>query len=273
MPIQATRLETDEDVRRALALHRPGARAAAMPVNGGPAPADDGPPLFRPSLRPATPVLTIYDDSAESGESVRIRKDQFVIGRTEGDLVIPHDGQMSSRHAAIQQKTSKDNVRWTLVDLKSTNGTFVRVSQALLEDGAEFIVGRTRLKFERSPNSAGPPKATSPAEQATQLWQNQTPNDASPALVELSADGKGRRLLLNTHETWLGKDPGHCQFVLSADPFVSARHARVRLDEEGRWVLENNKSINGVWLKVEQIAFKGSCRFMLGEQRFCVQLP
>lgn len=79
--------------------------------------------------------------------------------------------------------------------------------------------------------------------------------------------------MLNNPEVWLGKDPGHCQMVLPADPFVSARHARIRCDEEGRWVLENNKSVNGVWLKIEQITIKDSCRFMLGEQLFLLQVP
>ena len=80
----------------------------------------------------------------------------------------------------------------------------------------------------------------------------------------------GARFLLNRPENWLGKDAGHCQIVLSADPLVSARHARVRRQEDGRWVLENNKSVNGVWLRVDQISFKGVCRFMLGEQRFVI---
>jgi FHA domain len=274
MPIQATRLETEEDVRRALMMHRPGARPAASPVVGGPAPADDGPPLFRPSLRPPTPILTIYDDGTESGETVRIRQQEFVIGRTEGDVAIPHDGQLSSRHAALQFKESKGKSRWTLVDLKSKNGTFVRIGHAVLDHGMEFIVGRTRLRFECRPvaHAAGS-KSSRAAEQATQMWQDHSAAELSPTLIELTAAGAGHRVLLNKPEIWLGKDAGHCQMVLPADPFVSARHARIRCDEEGRWVLENNKSVNGVWLKIDQIAFKGSCRFMLGEQQFAVQVP
>jgi pSer/pThr/pTyr-binding forkhead associated (FHA) protein len=273
MPIQTTRLETEEDVQRALKALRPGA-AAAKPVRaGGPAPADDAPPFFRPALRPPTPILTICDDGAESGETVRIRKKEFVIGRTEGDLTIPHDGQMSGRHAAIKQTIVKDALRWALVDLGSMNGTFVRVSHALLEDGTELILGRTRLRFEnKSSAHAAKPKPPA-AEQTTQLWQPPPSNNDSPAIVEVTSDGSARRVLLNKQEVWLGKDASNCQMVLPADPFVSARHARIRCDDEGRWVIENNKSVNGVWLKVDQIVFKDSCRFMLGEQAFLVQVP
>jgi pSer/pThr/pTyr-binding forkhead associated (FHA) protein len=273
MPLQATRLETEEDVRRALNAHRAGASPAKVPTAGRPAPPDDA-PFFRPSLRPTTPILTICDDGLESGETQRVRKKEFVIGRTEGDLTIPHDGQMSGRHAAVRQTTVKDQIRWALVDLKSTNGTFVRVGHAVLENGSEFVLGRTRLRFESKSaarNTTSKPAAT--AEQATQLWQPPTSSNEAPAIVELTNDGTGRRVLLSKPEVWLGKDAAHCQIVLPADPFASARHARIRCDDEGRWVLENNKSVNGVWLKIDQIGIKDSCRFMLGEQLFLFQLP
>jgi pSer/pThr/pTyr-binding forkhead associated (FHA) protein len=274
MPIQATRLETEEDVRRALNAIRPGGGAAKAPMAGGPAPADDAPPFFRPALRPPTPIVTICDDGAESGETVRVRKKEFVIGRTEGDLVIPHDGQMSSRHAILKQTTANDKIRWAIVDLKSTNGTFVRVGHATLEDGSEFVIGRTRLRFEnKSAVRSAAPKAASPADQATVPWQPPPSANDAPAIVELSNEGGPRRVLLNKPEIWLGKDSSHCQMVLPADPFVSARHARIRCDDEGRWVLENNKSVNGVWLKIDQIVIKDSCRFMLGEQLFLLQVP
>jgi pSer/pThr/pTyr-binding forkhead associated (FHA) protein len=207
----------------------------------------------------------------ETGETIRIRKKEFVIGRADGDLTIPHDGQMSSRHAAIRLTVAKDATRWALVDLGSTNGTFVRVSHALLEDGSEIIVGRTRLRFENKL----PAHATkaAPVEQTTQLWQPAPSSQDAPAIVEVTNDGSSRRVLLTKAEHWIGRDAAHCQTVLSGDPFASARHARIRCNEEGRWVVENNKSVNGVWLKVDQIVFKDSCRFMLGEQVFLVQVP
>jgi hypothetical protein len=218
-----------------------------------------------------TPILTVYDDGSEDGESIRIRKEQFVIGRAEGDLVIPHDSQMSSRHAELRQTVVRDKLRWTLVDLKSTNGTYVRIGHAVLEHGQEFILGRSRFRFENPPAERSQPKPA--GRQSTRPWQNPATNHAAPAVVELTADGSGPRVLLARPEIWLGKDAGYCQLAISADPFVSARHARIRRDEEGRWILENNKSVNGVWLRIEQIAFKGTCRFLLGEQQFMVRVP
>ena len=105
MADEGTRLETDEDVRRVLQMHRQPA-AGRLPVQAATAAADDCPPLFRPKLRPPTPVLIVCDDGSESGESVRIRKDRFVIGRTEGDVTIPNDSQISSRHAECGNRSS-----------------------------------------------------------------------------------------------------------------------------------------------------------------------
>ena len=269
MAVQGTRLETNEEVREALARYRPPARGAA-PLNQQPAPPDDNPPLFRPTRRPPMPVLTVFDDGSEKGESIRIRKEAFAIGRTEGDLVIAYEGQMSARHAELRCSASKNKHHWQLVDLNSTNGTYVRIGHAVLEHGQEFIVGRTRFRFE---HEAVPSAGRSAANQATQPWQTGAANVLTPSIVELNATLDGPRLVITQSETWLGKDANYCQLVLRDDPFVSARHARVHRDEEGRWIIENNKSLNGVWLRIQRLLLKGTCRFLLGEQQFMVRIP
>jgi pSer/pThr/pTyr-binding forkhead associated (FHA) protein len=271
MADQGTRLETDDDVRHALQSYRRAAKGGLPPGNA-PAAADDCPPLFRPTLRPPTPILTVCDDGSEDGESIRIRKDYFAIGRTEGDLVIPNDTQISSRHAELRLAHVKDKCRWSLVDLQSTNGTYVRVGQAILEHGQEFLIGCERFRYEnQSAVGPAPQKAAPSMEQGTRLWQAPPAIAACPALVALTGAGNGTRFLLDGHENWLGRDATRCQIVLSKDPLVSARHARIRRHDDGRWLLENNKSVNGVWLRVKQISFKGNCRFMLGEQKFIIQ--
>ncbi len=270
MPVQGTRLETDEDVRQALQMQRP---ASPVAPTGRPTPADDSPPPWRPVSRPPTPLLTIFDDGAEDGETVRVRKDRFVIGRTEGDLVIPNDTQMSSRHAELRQSFSKGKHRWTLIDLNSTNGVYVRIGHAVLEHNQEFLVGRTRYRFECTvtPEASVAP-AASPREQATRLWHNAASPASLPAVVELGTDGSGSRAVVSGVEFWIGRDPGHCQLVAS-DSFASARHAVIRRDGDGRWVFESNKAANGLWLRIDQITFSSVCRFLLGEQMFSVRVP
>ena len=40
-------------------------------------------------------------------------------------------------------------------------------------------------------------------------------------------------------------------------------------DGKGQWHVENNKSLNGVWLRItEAMPLGGVCQFRVGEQRF-----
>lgn len=270
-----TRLETDDEVRQALERYRPPTgeipRKAAAP-SAPPAPPVDQPPLFRPSQRPGVPILIVMDDGEEDGEIIRIRKEIFVIGRGEGDLVIPHDGQMSARHAEIRRVPHKGKYRWQLVDLGSTNGTFARATSAVLEHGQEFLVGQSRFRFDLPTAGMAPAPEIPAGHQTTRNWQT-GPVAIMPILVSLCGMEDGPRLTINKREVWFGSDAGQCQVVLANDPFVSRRHARLVRDESGRWQLENNRSPNGVWLRVEQVPLKGSCQFLLGEQRFKIRIP
>ena len=286
MSIQGTRLETAEEVRQALASHRAGGAVAAPRPAGqaavrverelpmvprSAAPADDAPIPFRPTRRPPTPILVVHDDGEEDGELVRLRQERLLIGRTDGDLTFPQDVQMSGRHAELVRTFSKEKFRWHLADLKSTNGTYVRIGHAILEHTQQFIVGRTRYRFD---NPAATTNAESPARgvQTTQLWQSNSAAEQLPTLVEVGVDGGGTVTALRGCEAWIGKDTSYCQVVPSDDPFVSARHARLRQDEAGRWTIENNKSFNGVWLRVDRIQLKGTCSFLLGEQQFTLRI-
>ena len=60
-------------------------------------------PSFRPRQRPSMALLTIYDDGRDDGEEIRVRRESTVIGRGQGDVVIPHDDRMSGKHAEIRR--------------------------------------------------------------------------------------------------------------------------------------------------------------------------
>ncbi|HEX4340444.1 MAG TPA: GGDEF domain-containing protein [Polyangiaceae bacterium] len=96
----------------------------------------------RAKFRPALVVM--------SGERVGVRasvQSNVTVGR-DGDstLVLPDQG-VSSRHAIIQDRGDS----FVLVDLDSTNGTFVngqRVSEAELRNGDKLGFGTTMVRFE-----------------------------------------------------------------------------------------------------------------------------
>jgi two-component system, cell cycle response regulator len=95
------------------------------------------------------PALIIYD-GGEIGGLHSLSSDVTVIGRTAGcDIVIP-ESRVSRRHAIIR-RVALGGDQFEVVDLGSTNGTFVdgdRVGQVVLQRGSKVAIGGRVLKFE-----------------------------------------------------------------------------------------------------------------------------
>ena len=68
--------------------------------------------LFSRRRRLPNPKLMVVDDhSASDGEVIRVRKQEFVTGRREGDLIIESDFGMSSKHAMLHGKLENGRMR------------------------------------------------------------------------------------------------------------------------------------------------------------------
>lgn len=264
-----TVIETDEDVRQAI-LSGYKAQPTAPPTPAvKPVEAARSANLFRPTGRPPVALLTVQDDGRNDGEVIRIRQPRFVIGRAEGDLTIPIDGRISSRHVEITLQSVGGLHRWVVTDLQSTHGMFVRVSRTALADGAEFLVGNGRYYFE-APHAAGGDTVDfvpgGPSTGETQGWDPGPGPLRLPALTELVGGEIGNRLLLVKPEYWIGSDPT-CPVCRPDDPFCEPRHVRL-FRSRGRWHAEHNKTQNGLWLRMSQIVAESMIQFQIGEQRF-----
>lgn len=269
----ATRIETD-DIPAA-----PG--AAAGPVYPAPGwdptyvpvvrPAPGAVP-FRPTRRPPVATLVVYDDGKTDGPVIHVRADRFVIGRTEGDLLIPHDDLISTRHVEITRQLVGGLYRWVLTDLQSTNGLFVRVSRTALHDRTEILVGGGRYRFDAPDPAPGEtvdhlPGVDPPATGSTHGWGDDPAPARAPALTELVAGGIGNRVVLTRPEYWIGTDPG-CAVARPDDPFCEPRHCRVYRGPGGGWYAEHPKTANGLWYRVPQVVADKTVQFQIGEQRF-----
>jgi pSer/pThr/pTyr-binding forkhead associated (FHA) protein len=262
---EMTYLESDDEIRQAIQ-----ARQAAKPKTGkaqDPA-IDDAVRRERPQERPPLGLLCILDDGKADGDWVRLRSERCVIGRTEGDVRVVHDSMMSSRHAEIVRERTASSFRWHLKDLSSTNGTYVRVGSTVLMDQAEILVGRGRYRLETGIGQATTTDAPDLLKGGTVGWADESARSLIPTLVEIAPGGAGQRFTLSQTEYWIGRDPKSCSIVRPDDVLVNARHARLYRDAKGLWRIENNKTVNGLWLRVDQIPLSGSCQFRLGEQRF-----
>lgn len=225
----------------------------------------------RPAQRPPVAVLQILDDSMKTVETVRIRKAPFVIGRNEGDFLVPHDPLISHRHAEITRTLVGDKWQWELRDLESRNGTFVQVKECLLEPGTEILLARLRFRF--TPATKSEAAATVDIRQ-TQVWTAGSAPGHEPEahLVEWKPEGEGRKIPLCGGEQWIGRDPRQSSIFLE-DVAVNPSHARVFKDPLGQWRITDDDTINGTWLRVNSVALMSGAAFLLGEQVFFIVFP
>jgi pSer/pThr/pTyr-binding forkhead associated (FHA) protein len=217
------------------------ASAVALPIEAD----DEATEICDPVMRDPAPILMIFDDGRDTGEAVRIRQSPSIIGRSLGQVRIPHDEGISDPHAELAWRESQAERALHLRDLGSAGGTFVRVVQARLHDGQEFRLGAGRFRLSESGE-----------------------------LEEIGADGgEPRRSALADAEVLLGRDSETCQIVLAHDPMVSPRHARLARDAKGRWQLTDLRSLNGTWVRIDEIQVGARSEFLLGEQRFGLLWP
>ncbi|HEY4102798.1 MAG TPA: FHA domain-containing protein, partial [Polyangiaceae bacterium] len=97
-----------------------------------------------PSERPkgsGQPCLVIISGS-EMGRRIDLTNEEVSIGRSEQCTVSVNSDLVSRRHAVVNRILG----RYIVVDLKSTNGTFVndqRIERAELKDGDLLRAGKT----------------------------------------------------------------------------------------------------------------------------------
>ncbi|MEO2033563.1 MAG: FHA domain-containing protein [Planctomycetaceae bacterium] len=222
---------------------------------------------FRPTLRPPMAIIELLDDCSDRGESHRVRTDAVTIGRSNADIIVPHDSQVSGLHVQISRRFERGAYQWFLKDLSSTNGTFVKIQKATLVPGVPFMIGSFRYVF-RPVGAAEPSSVSDDQSVGTQGWQAINPEELtrlSAAIVRLNHDGSESAFPLLSEDLMIGTDPS-CGLNIADDPAVSAVHARIREIEAGR-VLEDQKSRNGIWIGISERRIGKSVAFQIGEQR------
>lgn len=231
---------------------------------------------FHPTIRPPIASLIVCDDGTEKGESIRIRSEKFVIGRTEGDLQLPHDEMVSSRHVAIIRQATGGNPQIAVTDLASRNGLFVRVSKAPLLDNAEVLIGSGLFRMEIAPgNSSSDSGALDSSDEkpfVTRAMEGQH-SEGTAVLCEVVASGAASRFRLEDKRYLIGRDE-ECDICQKEDEFLAAKHALLTRSGRGTWVIENQKTLNGIWLRMPKVVVSAgkSCEFRIGEQRFRLKL-
>jgi two-component system cell cycle response regulator len=141
---------------------------------------------------PDRPCLVVIA-GAELGQSVELDRDELQIGRGDQCALVINSDLVSRHHATVLSVDSRHVVR----DENSTNGTYVndqRVTGSVaLSDGDQIKIGRTVIKYTRSPLEVGYLEhvmglATHDA--LTGAFNKRRFDDAFPAEVARASSGK-----------------------------------------------------------------------------------
>jgi len=271
-----TQFETIESIQEALASHGATPQSDSTPVRSVTAHeqvfSEPAAKRFKPTNRPPTAVVSVLFDGLDTGEQFVVRGPKLTVGRSKGEIQITHDTLMSSKHFELVRPEKKDG-RWRVHDLESTNGTFARISDAMLSDETEFLVGGHRFKFRDVDHASGKTDPE-PERNVTQAWVLPADLDEvaekRPSVVEVLPTGEGDENIVETDEFLIGSGPSSCGLVIVEDSFVDQVHARIYRDDHGRWHLENLRSLNGTWVRFKNIPIETFSQIQAGEQRFAI---
>lgn len=235
---------------------------------------DDSAQKYRPVSRPPMALICLFDDDSKDGEWFRVRTSEVTLGRTGADIVIPHDDQISGIHAQLSRRFQDNRFQWYLRDLNSTNGTFLKVSKAKLQNNLEILIGGHRYRLTSSVPEVES-EQDQPA-QGTRGWRAVTPTDPKsvmPSLVRLTPEGDGITLTFSHPELLLGSDPSRSTLLISDDPMVSSTHAKLWRDPVGQWFIQDENSLNGIWVAITEKRLETEAAFQMGEQRLVIKVP
>lgn len=208
------------------------------------------------------PRLVLVGRDGEEGQAFAFSGSAMTIGRQHGEVAFADDPFMSPQHARVE----RSGEMYTLVDLGSTNGVFLRTrGHASVYPGDLFMVGHQVLRLE---NVTDPVAEQHPAPDGTRLFG--TP--LKPAWGKLGLIGRGGvtgdTFYLRGAKVIFGREQGDILFP--RDPFVSREHAHLRLELHGAQMsvfLEDLGSANGTYIRIRGSAeVRGGDTFRVGDQ-------
>lgn len=235
------------------------------------APSEEPSPTLRPppalGVSPigeaaAARLVTLMKDGSE-GRAIALGEGDADIGGREGDVTFPDDPYMSPRHARVSGRAGTYSVR----DLDSVNGVYVRLRESVeLHDRDLILLGQQVLRFELLGEGE---LSLGPAFQAGVLVFGTPEAPRFARLLQYTTEGVGR----DTHylfrdETVIGRENG--DIVFTDDPFLSRRHAAVRVDHAARrYTLHDLGSSNGTALRIRgEHVLRDGDQFRVGRHLF-----
>jgi signal transduction histidine kinase/pSer/pThr/pTyr-binding forkhead associated (FHA) protein len=145
----------------------------------------------------------------DQGRRFELNKPMLAIGRDTGNHIQLHDTEVSRRHAEVRQNGDE----WVLVDLNSSNGTFVNsepVGERPLKNGDRVQIGRTLLIYTGNDQED--------SEDLSQVVNivGQGPSETESRIVRSIGQEEGSRILdgsLSAENPWLARARSNLQVM------------------------------------------------------------
>jgi pSer/pThr/pTyr-binding forkhead associated (FHA) protein len=269
----------------------PPAAAAAAAQAPAAAPGPSRAPAVQPSTAPQRGRLVVIAKSGADGPSYPFG-DLLDIGRVEGNVIVGEDPYLSPRHVRILWQGGKLFLR----DLASTNGVYLRLAPSRdtslrrnpdspevavpLVDQDLILVGQQVLRFDILKEGEG---GFGPAQEHGTLLFGSPAAPRYARLCQRTVEGIARDVYyVRKVETVLGRESG--DVVFTEDPFLSRRHAAIRLlsrdgsvqgskppPGDARFALVDLGSSNGTFLRIRgDVELSPGDHFRVGQQLFRV---
>jgi pSer/pThr/pTyr-binding forkhead associated (FHA) protein len=126
---------------------------------------DNGTLLFGTPASPRYARLVQRTVEGVGRDVFNVRKAETILGRESGDIVFTDDPFLSRRHAVLRMhmsargggKEKAEDRHFSLSDLGSSNGTFVRIHEEVrLRSGDQFRIGQQLFRFDLEPPTPTP---------------------------------------------------------------------------------------------------------------------
>ena len=205
-----------------------------------------------PDNRPIA-MLRWYEDGIQN--QVAITSAGLTLGRSSKNTLPLNDMALSRFHCKILP----DKGGLTLVDLESTNGTFlndVSVSGSCeLRHGDVIRLGKLTFQVEflsgSDPNAVSAVDKTQPQEPRKKRSTGEQTD--IPLLIINSGVGVGKTFMLQKDRLLVGRASHDRQWDVDlVDPFVSRPHAELS-QQDGSWVLRDLESDNGTTVNGKRV--------------------
>jgi pSer/pThr/pTyr-binding forkhead associated (FHA) protein len=217
-------------------------------------------------------ILVEFVDGDERGRIIPLVFQKTVLGRKHADIIV-RDISVSSSHAAIEY----DNGEFKLIDLGSSNGTFVgneKVKQKAIQVGEEIQMGKSVFKLKKDVDQA----KRMLNEQAvhilaqggglSSLIENEfieseegtdihsppvkaaKPDERLVKLLVIQGNDKGKEFSVKKSNLSIGRVNSD---IVLKDIDVSRKHALIELVEGGQVILRDLASSNGTFVNKRRI--------------------